>query len=470
MSDFEALRAHFAEFGQERVFRYWERLDGAGRERLLAQAAQIDLAALQRAHAIHSRPPSADSLQLEPVEVERLPEHGGDPETAAAARQRGEEMLADGRVAPLVVGGGQGTRLGFEGPKGAFPLGPVTDRTLFEIQAQKIRGLRRRYGRPLPWCVMTSAATDAATREFFRKAEFFGLPEEDVVFFRQGMVPSMDFEGRLFLEARDRIFENPDGHGGSLTALLDSGVLDELERRGIDTVFYYQVDNPLVRMCDPVYLGFHEGAGAEVSCKVVRKTDPPEKVGIVARANGRIGVVEYTELNDENRFARDAAGELVYWAGNIAIHLFATGFVRRVARDAERFLPYHASEKKIPHIDDEGRPVTPERPNGRKLERFVFDALPAAKEVCVVETDRADEFSPVKNAEGSNSPETARRSLTARYRAWLTAAGVAFPGGDTQIEIDHSQIDGPDDARRLRLQSIAEAGDVIRIASGDPAS
>jgi UDP-N-acetylglucosamine/UDP-N-acetylgalactosamine diphosphorylase len=470
MPDFGALRAHFAEFGQDHVFRHWERLDVAERERLLVQAARIDLGALQRAHAVLSRPPSAENLQLDPVGIERLPEYGGDSERAAAARLRGEEMLADGRVAPLVVAGGQGTRLGFDAPKGVFPIGPVSDRTLFEIQAQKIRGLRRRYGRALPWCVMTSDATDAATRDFFRKADFFGLPEVDVLFFRQGMVPSMDFEGRLFLAARDRIFENPDGHGGSLTALLSSGVLDELERRGIDTVFYYQVDNPLVRMCDPVYLGFHEGAGAEVSCKVVRKTDPPEKVGIVARANGRIGIVEYTELSDEDRFARDAAGELVYWAGNIAIHLFTTAFARRVAGDAERLLPYHASEKKIPHIDDEGRPVTPEQPNGRKLERFVFDALPAAKEVCVVETDRAGEFSPVKNAEGGSSPETARRGLMARYRSWLTAAGVAIPGGDTQIEIDHSQIDGPDDARRLRIESIADAGDVIRIASGDPAS
>jgi UDP-N-acetylglucosamine/UDP-N-acetylgalactosamine diphosphorylase len=317
---------------------------------------------------------------------------------------------------------------------------------------------------------MTSAATDAETREFFRKAEFFGVPEGDVLFFRQGMVPSMDFEGRLFLAAPDRIFENPDGHGGSLTALLDSGVLDDLEDRGIDTIFYYQVDNPLVRMCDPVYLGFHEGAGAEISCKVVRKTDPPEKVGIVARANGRIGIVEYTELSDENRFARDADGELVYWAGNIAIHLLSTAFARRVALDAERLLPFHASEKKIPHIDEEGRPVTPEQPNGRKLERFVFDALPAAKEVCVVETDRAVEFAPLKNAEGSSSPETARRGLVARYRSWLTAAGIAIPDGVAQIEIDHSQIDGPEDARSLRIRSIAEAGDAIRIASGDPAS
>jgi UDP-N-acetylglucosamine/UDP-N-acetylgalactosamine diphosphorylase len=401
--------------------------------------------------------------------VERLSSHGGDPAKAEAAGRRGEEMLASGRVATLVVAGGQGSRLGFDGPKGAFPIGPVTDRTLFEIQAQKLRGLRRRHGAAPPWCVMTSAATDAPTRDFFRAQEFFGLPEEDVLFFCQGMVPSMDFDGRLLLAARDRIFENPDGHGGCLTALLESGVLDQLERRGIDTIFYYQVDNPLVRMCDPVYLGFHAAAGAEISCKVVRKTDPEEKVGIVARANGHPAVVEYTELGDTDRRARDANGELVYWTGNIAIHLLATAFVRRVAGDAERFLPFHASAKKIPHIDAEGRAVTPAEPNGRKLERFVFDALSAAKGVCVVETDRLVEFSPVKNAEGGDSPATARRDLVASYRAWLAAAGVALPPKDVAIELDHAQIDDPGDARSLGIHDVAAAGDAIHIAPGEPA-
>jgi UDP-N-acetylglucosamine/UDP-N-acetylgalactosamine diphosphorylase len=468
-AEFDPIREYFSENGQSHIFRWWEHLDDAGRQRLLAQAAEIDLAALERVHAFHSQRADAEGPRLEPVEAERLPEHGGDPAKAVAARERGEDMLAAGRVAALVVAGGQGTRLGFDGPKGAFPIGPVTDRTLFEIQAQKIRGVRRRYGRALPWCLMTSAATDAATREFFRSKAFFGLPEEDVLFFCQGMVPSLDFDGRLLLETQDRIFENPDGHGGCLTALLDSGVLDELEGRGIDTLFYYQVDNPLVRMCDPVYLGLHELAGAEMSCKVVQKTDPQEKVGIVARANGRVTVVEYTELGEADSTTRDDDGELVYWAGNIAIHLLAVPFVRRVACAAERFLPYHASAKKIPHIDDEGRRVKPAQLNGREFQRFVFDALSVAKGVCVVETDRGVEFSPVKNAQGSNSPATARRDLVARYRVWLAASGVVLPESDAAIEVDHTQIDGPDDARRLRIHDIAEAGDAIRIAAGGPA-
>jgi UDP-N-acetylglucosamine/UDP-N-acetylgalactosamine diphosphorylase len=311
---------------------------------------------------------------------------------------------------------------------------------------------------------MTSASTDAATREFFASADYFGLPKQDVIFFQQGMVQSLDFNGRMILERPDRIFENPDGHGGSLTALLSSGALDDIERRGIDTVFYYQVDNPLIRIADPVYLGFHLAADAEMSCKVICKADPMENVGVVARARGQIGIVEYTEIDDKHRFATDPDGELVFWAGNAAIHLFATAFIRRIASRAEELLPYHASPRKIPTLDDAGNTVQASEPNGHKLERFVFDALATARSVCVVEGDRASEYSPIKNAEGTDSPAAARRDLVALYRSWLEDADIELPGEGVAIEIDHSQVDGPDEARRLDIRNWAEAGDVIRVA------
>jgi UDP-N-acetylglucosamine/UDP-N-acetylgalactosamine diphosphorylase len=424
----------------------------------------VDLELLERVHVANQARAESGPLDLEVIPIERLPSRGGDPQAAAQARQRGDEALASGRVCALVVAGGQATRLGISGPKGTATVGPVSGRTLFEQQAQKVRGLRRRFGCPLPWYIMTSDATDAVTREFFASADYFGLPEDDVIFFRQGMVPSLDFEGRLILERPDRIFENPDGHGGSLTALLSSGALDDIERRGIDTVFYYQVDNPLIQIADPVYLGFHLAAEAEISCKVIRKLDPTENVGVVARADGRIGIVEYTEIDDEHRFATDEDGELVYWAGNAAIHLFATSFIRRVASRAEELLPYHASARKIPTVDDEGNTVQPSAPNGHKLERFVFDALPAAQSVCVVEGDRASDYSPIKNAEGNDSPATARRDLIALYRSWLEDANIELPDGGAAIEIDHSRVDGPDEARQLGIRHCAEAADVIRVA------
>ena len=462
----DEVRRRFDSHHQGHVFRFWDRLDPAAREHLLAQAAALDLPALLAALASCRSQVDEAPPKLEPVRVERLPEHGGDSERIAEARRRGEDLLAQGRVGVLVVAGGQATRLGYDGPKGAFPIGPVSDRTLFEIQAQKLRGLRRRTGCRVPWYVMTSTATDAATRARFEAEGYFGLPTEDVFFFQQAMVPSFDFENRLILAEPGRIMENPNGHGGSLTALHASGALDDMARRGIDTLFYYQVDNPLVRMADPGFLGFHDATDSEVSCKVVRKQDPEEKVGVLARVNGEVGVVEYTELDDEHRHARDAEGELVYWAGNTAIHVLDTTFVRRVAADADRLLPYHASVKKIPCVDEDGRTATPETPNGLKLERFVFDALPVARNVCIVETARSEEYSPVKNAQGNDSPATSRRDLAAEYRRWLGAAGIALPDVSAAIELDHAWIDGTEDARALGIEHVAEGGDMIRIAVG----
>jgi UDP-N-acetylglucosamine/UDP-N-acetylgalactosamine diphosphorylase len=194
-----------------------------------------------------------------------------------------------------------------------------------------------------------------------------------------------------------------------------------------------------------------------------------EKVGVVARVDGKIGVVEYTEIDDEHRFATDENGELVFWAGSVAIHIFSTAFIRRVAENADELLPYHASAKLIPAIDDDGRLVKPTQPNGRKLERFVFDALGAARSVCLVEGDRDLDYSPIKNAEGTDSATSARRDLIAVYRSWLDAAGIEMPKDGVAIEIDHSRVDGPDEARELEIQRCAEAGDVIRLRTREDA-
>lgn len=464
--DIEKLRARYEAQDQGHVFRFWDSLEPTARDRLCRQAAAIDLSAVLRGYRATQERGARPAPKIEPPEVEELPERGGDAARREAARERGEALLAAGRVAALVVAGGQGSRLGYPGPKGLFPLGPVTGRSLFALQAQKLRRLRARTGHPLPWYVMTSPATDADTRRAFAEADGFGLPAEDVFFLQQGTLPSFDFEGHLILERPDRIFENPNGHGGALLALRDSGALDDMERRGISTLFYYQVDNPLVPMGDPVLLGFHDLAGAEMSCKVLRKRDPAEKVGVVARVDGHVGVVEYTEIDDEHRHARDGRGELLFGAGNMAVHGFDPAFVRRVADGADRWLPYHASAKKIPCVDDAGRPVEPETPNGTKLERFVFDALPAARRVTVVEASR-DEYSPVKNATGDDSPQTARRDLSAHYRRWLEAAGLDAPAEGTALEIDEARIGGPEDLQRLGIRRIADAPDSIHVRTGD---
>jgi UDP-N-acetylglucosamine/UDP-N-acetylgalactosamine diphosphorylase len=463
--DIRALRARFEEFDQGHVLRFWDRLAPEARRELAAQASALDLPALLRGFRA-TQEPAAEAAKIEAPEVEALPEFGGSTARRAEARERGAALLRDGKVALMVVAGGQGSRLGFAGPKGLYPLGPVTGRTLFALQAQRIRRLRERTGAAIPWYVMTSEATDAATRKAFAEADHFGLPARDVFFLRQGMITSFDFEGRLILERPDRIFVNPDGHGGSLTALLDSGALDDMERRGITTIFYYQVDNPLISIGDPVFLGFHAQARAEFSCKSLRKREPGEKMGVFARIDGRIGVVEYTEITDEQRDARDSEGRLVFDAGNLAVHAFDVEFVRGVAADAERWLPWHASAKKIPTVDANGAAVEPDEPNGYKLERFVFDALRAARTVCIVETGR-EEYGPVKNATGNDSPLSSRRSLSAHYRRWIEEAGLRAPSPAHHIEIDEARISGPEDLRALGVAAIGDAPGIIDTRLGD---
>ena len=450
----DQLRERYAAFGQGHVFRFWDSLDAEARAGLVRQAERIDLPALQRMHE-HTRKLAAGSRKLSPVPVERLPEHGGSAERRAAARKRGEELLRAGRVGLMVVAGGQGTRLGFDGPKGSFPLGPASGRTLFELHAEKLRGARRRHRAAIPWYVMTSPATDGPTRAFFESRAWLGLPREDVVFLCQAMLPALDLEGRLILEAPDRIAESPNGHGGAFQALADSGALVDMARRGISTISYFQVDNPMARVVDPLFLGLHDLEEAEMSCKVVSKLDPMEKVGVVAQMDGCVGIVEYTEIDEAHRHARDAAGELVYWAGSIAIHALEVEFARCVAARADAILPYHASAKKIACVDAAGRIRVPAEPNGHKLERFLFDALPAARRVAVLEVDRRAEYAPVKNAEGGDSPATARAALDAQARSWLAAAGIEAPA-DAWVEVDHSRIDSEDDARESGIRGLSD--------------
>jgi UDP-N-acetylglucosamine/UDP-N-acetylgalactosamine diphosphorylase len=462
-----SVRERYARHGQDHVFRFWDMLGAAARDRLLRQAAAIDL---ERLAIVHQKALSLARPRprlLEPFPVRRLPEFGGDAAERSGALGCGEALLAEGRVGVLVVAGGEGSRLGFGGPKGAFPIGPLSNRSLLELLVQKLLGVARRYGRRPPGYIMTSPATDAAVRALFEEHDHFGFDREDLFFFSQQRIPSIDFEGSLILERPDRIAESADGHGASIPALLASGALEQMEERGISTVFYCHVDNPLVRIADPMLLGCQALTGAEVACKVVRKRDPLEGLGTLARLDGRPAVVEYTEIQEPHRSLRDSAGELVFWAGSIGVHALDVAFLRRVAADAESLLPYHASPKKIPTVDSSGRRVEPSTPNGYKLERFVFDALPAARSLVGIEGRREEEYSPIKSATGAASPESARRDLIACYRRWLDAAGIALPAGrDLALEIDHGWIDGPEDAIALGIRHASEARDLIRMATG----
>jgi len=421
----ESLVQTLAAHGQEHVLRFWDRLDDEGRQRLADQIRSLDLALLDRLAAEHLSDEEAATAapRLEPAEVIPLPVSPDEVGATDAARAAGEGLLRAGKVAVLTVAGGQGSRLGFDGPKGAFPIGPVTGMTLFEHFARTVRALRRRFGASLPWLIMTSETNHVETTEFFAANQWFGLKPDTVHFFTQGMIPSVSREGKMLLAAPDRVAVNPNGHGGTLLALKDSGMLDRLRDAGVEIVHYFQVDNPLVNIADPVFLGHHRLRDAEMSSKAVEKTGPDEKVGVFARINGKLGVIEYSDLDEDLARERRPDGALRFGAGSIAIHVFNVRFIERVTTG--RFsLPFHKAVKKVAHLDEAGHLVEPSAPNAIKFETFVFDALAFAERAVTLMTRREDEFSPVKNATGVDSAVTARQHLVDRAWRWLAEAGV----------------------------------------------
>jgi UDP-N-acetylglucosamine/UDP-N-acetylgalactosamine diphosphorylase len=432
------LIGKFEQAGQAHVFAFFDQLAPDAQRRLLEEAGEIDLGEVDRLHrSLVAKSDGAAGVNLNglaPAPYELRPEHGGDAAAWQKAKAAGEEMLRSGKVAAFTVAGGQGTRLGYDGPKGTFPVTPLKQKTLFQVFAEKIAAAGKRYGKPLHWFIMTSHQNHAATEAFFAEKKFFGLDRNRVHFFRQGRMPAVNFDGKILLESKGGIALSPDGHGGSLRALDRSGALDLMAKEGIDTLSYFQVDNALVRCIDPTFLGWHRLKGSEMSSKMVPKAYPEEKLGHFCVQDGKLVVIEYSDLPAAMQRETDAQGKLRYIAGSIAIHVIDREFVRRMAVGGDGLsLPFHRADKKIATIDASGNAVKPDKPNGVKFEMFVFDALPFAKNPVVIETLRADDFSPVKNAEGVDSPKSSREDQLRQFARWLKANGA-------QVEADNSGL------------------------------
>lgn len=457
MSDAD-LRVRLTAIGQEQVLRFWDELDEAGRARLRAQLEALDLETIDELadRYVRDKEPLVLPTGLEPVDA--YPRKPGERfrDLYADAARRGRELLREGRVAAFLVAGGQGTRLGYDGPKGEFPVTPVRRKPLFQVFAEQLRARASEAGAPIAWYVMTSDANDARTREFFEENGYFGYDPGDVFFFRQGMMPAFSMDGRMLLAEKDSLALSPDGHGGSLRALRVSGALDDMRRRGVEHLSYFQVDNPIVHTVDPLFIGLHDLTGSEMSSKTIPKRGPLEKVGNFVRSGGRVHVIEYSDLPEELARQTDDAGALRFNAGSIAIHALRVSFIERLTEGGRLHLPWHRAEKKVAHVDAAGNPVKPDSPNAVKLEQFVFDAIPLAENAIVYETERAEEFSPVKNAEGEDSPATCRRDQVRRAARWLRAAGVDVPerDGEPDAVIEISPLYAVD-AEHLRERGVS---------------
>jgi len=395
--------------GQQELAAKLESLSGDARALLERDIASQDWLALQ---SIYEEKSSASLSDNVASDIQPMPfKIASDDLRYDYWKETGEILLGKGQVAAFLVAGGQGSRLGFNGPKGMFDIGLPSHKSLFQLQAERLQNLAAQVGHAIPWCIMTSPLNHEATVNFFREHDYFGMNKDDIRFFEQGTICALNPNGKAVVDENNRLALVPDGNGGCFRALSQSGTLAWLVERGVQYVFLYSVDNALCRICDPAFVGALAADGRAVSAsKVVAKAGPGEKVGIFAFQNNKPGVVEYSDLPENLRDMTNADGCLTYDGGNIAVHLFKISGLRKLQTGK---LPWHTARKTVCGIE-----------KCFKFEQFLFDAFPLLGSMLPFGVIREEEFSPVKNAEGNDSPKTAREMIGKLHREWLRKAHV----------------------------------------------
>lgn len=431
------LEEKLAPFKQSHVLRFWDELSESEQVALAEQINSLDLALIEKLFKEHAGAGQWEQLAAKAdVPPAITLADFADKESYDQAYQTGCTALKSGKLGMILVAGGQGSRLGFNHPKGMFEIGPISNRTLYQMHFEQVLARSKQFGVSIPLYVMTSPPTHEETTNFLNENKFFGLAPDDVKIFCQGVMPAVDSNGKLLLETKSKIFASPDGHGGTLAALDKSGCLADSTARGIEHLFYGQVDNPLIQICDPALVGYHIKSGSEMTSQVVRKNEPTQKVGNVVVVDGQVQIIEYSDLPKKYAEQTNEDGSLKLWAGSIAVHIFALGFLKAAVGNADS-LPFHRAKKKVPFINELGAKLKPTQPNAIKFEKFIFDLLPSAKNAIVCEVDPADGFCAVKNAAPAESetPEHVRAAISALHTRWLESAGAIVEEG-TQIEIN----------------------------------
>lgn len=460
----QELSSYLAPYGQEHLASFWDELSENERDRLLDDIKQVDFqelndffshVKLETSSRVNEMSGAGGAMSPVPDELKGSWEKSSQQELHEYESQ-GLKAIANNEVAVLLLAGGQGTRLGVTYPKGMYSVDLLSGKSLYQLQAERLVKLKQlaaqrrngaanqnqRHEGSIPLYIMGSEATLETTHEFFKAHDYFNLGEENVILFEQYMLPCLTNEGKVILDDRGKLSKAPDGNGGLYRALLKRGILDDMERRGVKYVHVYCVDNILVKIADPVFVGFCIQKQADCAAKVVRKTDPEEKVGVICRVADHFQVVEYTEISKVNRSLRDKNDDLVYNAGNICNHFFSKQFLDSVCRSHENELKHHVAHKKIPYVNENGLRVFPKDNNGIKLEKFVFDVFSFAKNFLIWEVPRDMEFSPLKNsdADKKETPTTCRNDLYDEHARWLANAGAMLVGEKEEMKFEISPL------------------------------
>lgn len=461
--DYQGLKEQYEAAGQGHVFQFFQELSSSEQEAFLQQLSKIQVAEVT---AVGKKALSGEATTQAACQFEPLPQEVIGDATSESREEwykLGLDLISKNQVAVILMAGGQGTRLGSSDPKGCYDIGLPSHKSLFQLQAERIvrlQALATNSGNNeavIPWYIMTSGPTDAPTRQFFKDHDYFGLKEENVIFFEQGVMPCFTLEGKFMLQEKGKLAIAPDGNGGIYSALHREGVIRSLKERGIRYSHCYCVDNSLARVADPVFIGYCASRQTDCGIKVVPKAKPEEPVGVVARRDGKYGVVEYSEISQELANLRLENGKLAFGDANIANHFFSTEFLERVPSFADE-LEYHIASKKIPYIDiTTGECIKPTKPNGVKLERFVFDVFGHSKAFSVLQVDRADEFSPLKNGPGAgvDCPETSRADILKQAERFIQAAGGKCDG--FEIEISPLLSYGGENLTALRGETVKKS-------------
>lgn len=440
MSSLEDLRIELKKYGQEHVLQFWNELSDHEQEELLCDLQDINVAEVtlffKRAIASLTEDQTKLDDRMQPIPSES---HGAvtraKPEELECYREEGLRQISQGAVGVLLMAGGQGTRLGVTYPKGMYDVGLPSQKSLYRIQAERIRRLEELAyefsGKQssITWYIMTSEATMEPTRKYFENNNYFGLKEENVVMFEQGLLPCFTFDGKIIMDKKYKISKAPDGNGGIYRALRDRSILDDMDKRGVKYLHAHSVDNILVKVADPVFIGYCVNRGADCGAKVVEKANPSEAVGVVCKVDGKFQVVEYSEITQKTAERTDNDGRLTFRAGSICNHFFTSEFLHKVAEEYEQYLTLHVAKKKIPYVDTDGEHYKPEKPNGIKMEKFVFDVFSFAENFVTWEVRRDEEFSALKNADGvskKDTPSTAKQDIYHLHYRYILEAGGKF--------------------------------------------
>ena len=407
------IKAILKKYGQEHLLNNFEKLDDIHKEKLLKEIENIDFELMNSLYEKTKKEISNNKDEITPIEYLDKFKLG---EKYKYYEELGKKAIKEGQLAVVTMAGGQGTRLGHNGPKGTYDIGLDSHKSLFELLSDSIKSEGKKYGVNIPWFIMTSRENNKETIEFFKQNRNFGhQKDKDLFFFIQGELPMMDTEGKILIGEDGLIKLAADGHGGVYESLVKNGMTEKMKELGVKWVFVGGVDNCLAKMVDPVLMGIAIDQKVTVACKSVVKVNPHERVGVFCRRNGKPGIVEYTEITDKMAEATDKDGELLYGEANILAHLFSVDAIERMGAEP---LPYHVAFKKAKYIDKDGNLVEPDSPNAYKFEAFLFDSFNEVDEMAIMRVKREEEFAPVKNSDsaGVDCPKTAKELYEKFYK------------------------------------------------------